>query len=99
MNVRLWTGATGLVHGNRRVLETLAATNSPEESQQELPTIPLIWLTQNPESINGLPRGSRWVFWPNLEQTPRSSIVNQNFPGLEIQPERSLQLQLQSRIE
>jgi uncharacterized protein (DUF58 family) len=99
MNVRLWTGATGLVHGNRRVLETLAATNSQEESHHELPNIPLIWLTQNPESIHALPRGSRWVFWPNLEQTPRSTILNPNFPGLEIQPERSLQLQLQSRIE
>lgn len=99
MNVRLWTGTTGLVHGNRRVLETLAAINSQAESRQELPSIPLIWLTQNPESINRLPRGSRWVFWPNVHQTPRSTILNQNYPGLEIQPERSLQLQLQSRIE
>lgn len=99
MNVRLWTAATGLVHGNRRVLETLAATNSQEETKQQLPTIPLMWLTQKPESINNLPPGSRWLFWPNLEGKQSSTTVNRNFPGIEIQPERSLQLQLQSPIK
>lgn len=99
MNVRLWTGATGLVHGNRRVLETLAATNSQEQTKEELPKLPLIWLTQNPETIDSLPRGSRWIFWPNLEAKQPSTILNRSFPGIEIQPERSLQLQLQSRLK
>ena len=99
LNVRLWTGATGLVHGNRRVLETLAATNSQETSTHELPKIPLVWLTQNPNSINHLPRGSRWVFWPNLDIQQPSTIVNQHFPGIEIEPQRSLQMQLQSSIK
>ena len=99
MNVRLWTGSTGLVYGNRRVLETLAATNSQEETKQELPNIPLIWLTQNPESINTLPPGSRWVFWPNLEMSSMNLPVNRNFPGIEIQRQSPLQLQLQSPIK
>lgn len=99
MNVRLWTGLTGLVHGNRRVLETLAATNAQEESNQELPTIPLIWLTQNAESLNNLPRGSRWIFWPNLEAKPAQTLIHPHFPGIQIELERSLQLQLQSTIK
>lgn len=112
MNVRLWTATTGLVHGNRRVLETLAATNAQEPTSAELPSIPVIWLTQNPESLNNLPPGSRWVFWPNLEAKKpgfyknvggvaeiiqRNPVSHQTFPGIQIDPERSLQLQLQSR--
>lgn len=99
INVRLWTATTGLVHGNRRVLETLAATNAQEPISAELPTMPLIWLTQNPENLNNLPLGSRWIFWPNLEAKANKPGFSQNFPGIQIDPERSLQLQLQSRIK
>lgn len=107
-NVRLWTALTGLVHGNRRVLETLAATNAPEPTSAELPSIPLIWLTQNPDQLHHLPPGSRWIFWPNLEakanqpdsyQHPGGVAEIQTCPGLLIDPKRSLQLQLQSRIQ
>ena len=99
INVRLWTATTGLVHGNRRVLETLAATNAQEPISAELPTMPLIWLTQNPENLNNLPLGSRWIFWPNLEVKANKPGFDENCPGIPIDPERSLQLQLQSRIK
>ncbi len=95
LNVRLWTAGTGLVHGNNRVLEALAATQAGEEDATvgEPPFLPLIWLTQNGASINHLPRGSRWVLWSSEGQkTP----VNQDFRGLEIQGDKPLQLQLQS---
>ncbi|MCT7955198.1 DUF58 domain-containing protein [Laspinema palackyanum] len=95
LNVRLWTAGTGLVHGNNRVLEALAATQSSEKEPTvgEPPFLPLIWLTQNSASVNQLPRGSRWVFWPSEGQ---KAPVNPNFLGIEIQADKPLQLQLQS---
>jgi hypothetical protein len=77
------------------VLEALAATQPGEEDATvgEPPFLPLIWLTQNSASLNQLPRGSRWVFWPSEGQ---KAPVNQDFSGLAIQPDKPLQLQLQS---
>jgi uncharacterized protein (DUF58 family) len=94
LNVKLWTAATGLVQGNRKVLETLAATYAGEIPQSVAPpNLPLIWLTPNPGSIKSLPANSRWVLWSSA-----AAPKNLNFPGLEIEPEQSLQLQLQRPI-
>lgn len=96
LNVRLWTAGSGLVHGNHRVLETLAATNAAEEATLgDPPYLPLIWLTQNPGSTKHLPRGSRWVLWSEEgEKTPS----DRNFPGLEVLRDKPLQSQLQSPL-
>jgi len=94
LNVKLWTAATGLVQGNRKVLETLAATYAGEIPQSVAPpNLPLIWLTPNPGSIKSLPANSRWVLWSSA-----AAPKNQNFLGLEIEPEQSLQLQLQRPV-
>ncbi|MBW4521380.1 MAG: DUF58 domain-containing protein [Scytolyngbya sp. HA4215-MV1] len=100
---RLWTAGTGLIHGNQNVLETLASTQAGEEVRAEsLPDHPLIWLTQNPTSLNSLPAGSRWLLWPpspeaQASESQRSPTVLSS-PGLVIQPTEPLQLQLQGAL-
>ena len=104
INVQLWTAKTGLVYGNRVVLYTLADVNFGEDLAAEPPPgLPLIWLTQNPQTLNTLPDGSRWLLWPN-----QVSLKSQSDPGiqrerlsnlgLEIRLEQPLQMQLQSSL-
>ncbi|MDA0211434.1 MAG: DUF58 domain-containing protein [Cyanobacteria bacterium FC1] len=91
MNVQLATAATGLLQGHRVVLEALAATYAGEESiGQAFGQVPVIWLSPNPQQVSFLPRGSRWILWsPSSDDSPSA------FPGLTINREESLQLQLQ----
>lgn len=104
LNVQLWTAKTGLVAGNRVVLYTLADVNLGEDRVVEnLPNFPIIWLTQNPESLKQLPTGSRWLLWPNSadllsrEKTDNSSLKSSNL-GLDIIPNQPLKSQLQSSL-
>jgi len=98
LNVRLWTASTGAIHGDRIVLETLAAVVDREEiGDRQLPQQPLIWLTQNQLTLNSLPSGSRWVLWQNLSSSP-TTVINQQLPGLSIQTEQPLQPQLQKTL-
>lgn len=102
IQVSIWTAATGLVKGDRAVLQTLAATQYGEVSQgdrssQLLPNVPLLWLTQHSTSLSLLPKGSRYLFWLPPEPPASSrSLPSSEYPGLVIQPEQSLQLQLQA---
>ncbi len=75
LNVKLWTAGTGLVQGSQAVLETLAAVQSEEDIRAEnLPALPLIWLTQNSTGLGTLPSGSRWLLWPTVSPpTPQRS--------------------------
>jgi uncharacterized protein (DUF58 family) len=96
LSVRLWTAGTGLVQGSQAVLETLAAVQAGEDVRAEqLPDSSLLWLTQNPVGLTTLPPGSRWLLWTTaqLEPTVASS------PGILIQPDQPLQLQLQRTLE
>lgn len=95
LNVKLWTAKTGLIYGNRTVLETLAAVSTEEDdSQHSLPKIPLIWITENPASFDNLPLGSRWLLFPQ-EADKIPSFLGQTLSGLVISSEQSLQTQLQ----
>jgi uncharacterized protein (DUF58 family) len=102
--VQLWTGATGLVHGNRTVLETLAGVQAHEPVHTPLPiNQPLIWLSQNPESLALLSENSRWLLWSlstgneamEKQPTDRSLIRGQ---GLHINNSVPLQSQLQTPL-
>lgn len=97
LSVRLWTASTGLVQGSQSVLETLAAVQAGDATHSEhLPDQPLLWLTQNVNSLSTLPPGSRWVLWlPDQIEESLSEVRGSN-PGLVVQPEQSLQLQLQN---
>ena len=97
LNVKLWTGVTGLVQGERVVLEALAATEAVEElGAGAPPNVPIIWLSQNSLSLSTLPSGSRWVMWPS--SSPQLEIVNRDWTGILIQAEQPLQLQLQKSL-
>ncbi|MBD1832954.1 DUF58 domain-containing protein [Cyanobacteria bacterium FACHB-472] len=98
LNVKLWTALTGLVQGHRVVLETLAATYAGEDAiALSPPNLPLIWLTQNPVTLTALPPASRWVLWMP-SSTEAATPVNRNSPGIIINTEQPLQVQLQSPL-
>ncbi|MBE9199207.1 MULTISPECIES: DUF58 domain-containing protein [unclassified Nodularia (in: cyanobacteria)] len=98
MQVQLWTASTGLVQGERVVLETLAATRYQEEISTSDQSNALIWLTQNPLSLTSLPKGSRWVLWQNLTSPDEAAVVNWDHPGIVVQNEQDLQPQLQKLL-
>ncbi|MEG4629480.1 DUF58 domain-containing protein [Microcoleus sp. AR_TQ3_B6] len=100
LNVKLWTAGTGLVSGNRVVLETLAAVNAGEDGVENRPKLPIIWLTQNSATLSTLSLGSRWVLWPlATAETGEKMLVKHELPGLEIRSGRPLELQLQDPLE
>jgi uncharacterized protein (DUF58 family) len=89
LNVKLWTAGTGLISGDRRVLETLAAVQMDEPTTTEMPPTALVCLTSQPQQLDHLPPGSRWALW-----THDRSIPSSKFPGIAINPDESLQQQL-----
>lgn len=95
LNVKLWTAKTGLIYGNQNVLESLAATNAGEDADGgKLPNLTLIWLTQNPASLNSLPANSRWLLWQGAtSETSRQS----SYSGIVVDSTQ-LQTQLQQPI-
>ncbi|MGG6292960.1 DUF58 domain-containing protein [Leptolyngbya sp. AN02str] len=102
--VNLWTASTGLVRGDRAVLEALAAVSNAEPPIAErLPEQPIVWLSQNANSLSQLPSGSRWMLWQqpwNQDEvsvsvsTPAPAML----PGTLIRPDLALQPQLQSAL-
>jgi len=100
LNVKLWTAGTGVVSGNRVVLETLAAVNAGEDAIENRSKLSIIWLTQNSASLSTLTQGSRWVIWPlATAETGEKILVKHELPGLEIRSGRPLELQLQDPLE
>jgi uncharacterized protein (DUF58 family) len=91
LNVKLWTAGTGLIAGDRQVLETLAAVPMAEPTHQEMPQNAVICLTSQPQKLETLPPGSRWALWTHKPFTPRSGAS-----GIAIDPTQSLQQQLSS---
>jgi uncharacterized protein (DUF58 family) len=99
LNVQLWTAETGLVHGNYPVLETLAAVASEQDSSPvSLPNLPLLWLTQNPASLDDLPADSPWLFFTASPGEISQAILTASSSGLLIHLEQPLQLQLQKPL-
>jgi uncharacterized protein (DUF58 family) len=98
IQVQLWTAATGPITGDSVVLDTLAATNPLEEYSPLPDDKPVIWLTQNPTSFSSLPLGSRWLLWENLASPNSEVVINRDYPGIILQPQEELQLQLQKPL-
>jgi uncharacterized protein (DUF58 family) len=97
LNVKLWTPRTGLLHGNQVVLETLAATNPEEDAEAgDPPYLPLIWLTQNPASLNSLPPNSRWMLWQSESDPAR--LLKRSHVGIVVDKAKPLQQQLQQPL-
>lgn len=96
LNVKLWTAKTGLIQGNQVVLEALAATTAGEDADAgKFPNLPLIWLTQNPLSLDTLPLGSRWLLWQKAASEKAQSNTDL---GIVIDTTQTLQTQLQQPI-
>lgn len=91
MNVKLWTASTGLLQGDRVVLEALAATQMEEAPSHHLPSRPLIWLSPNANRIEALPLGSRWLLFPASTAVVSMTAVS----GIAIDPKQDLAMQLQ----
>lgn len=89
LNVKLWTASSGMISGDRQVLETLAAVQPNEPAQPEIPPVSLVYLTSQPQKLATLPPGSRWALWTHERFTP-----NLTAPGILINPIESLQQQL-----
>ncbi|MGK7928809.1 MAG: DUF58 domain-containing protein [Spirulina sp.] len=96
-SVKLWTAKTGLVQGNRVVLETLAATYIQEEQHSIPPKDPpLVWLTPNVNSIRSLNRGSCYLLFGDASADPIPASLH--LQGFAIDPEHPLQDQLQRKV-
>jgi uncharacterized protein (DUF58 family) len=93
LNVKLQTAGTGLISGERQVLETLSAVQMGEQQQADLPTIPIIFLTNQPQQIATLKPGSRWMLWTHNQFIPTSGSS-----GITINSHQSLQQQLSTTI-
>ncbi|NJP10339.1 MAG: DUF58 domain-containing protein [Leptolyngbyaceae cyanobacterium RU_5_1] len=104
LSVKLWTSRTGLIQGNQVVLQALAEIHTGEEAVDTLPSRPLVWLTQNPDSLNTLLSGSRWILWTGSRQATQSqlkantqtTLQSRRSPGIIVNPNQPLQLQLQN---
>ncbi len=96
MQVQLWTASTGLIKGDRQVLEALAKANASEDTNNLPPsTCPLIWLTQNPLTLSSLPAKSRWLMWQNWASSEENIVFKQDIPGIAIATEKPLLTELQ----
>lgn len=98
LDVKLWTADTGLIHGNRVVLETLAEIESGRKiAPNSIPYEPLIWISPNTNYFDSLSAGSRWVLFPN----PSGNIVSRIdsvLPGIVYNSQETLQNQLQKPL-
>lgn len=96
LNVKLWTAQAGLIQSQQEVLEVLAAVQFQESQQQNPPSLPLIWLTCNPNEGKDLPQGSRWLYF---SAEARELPLESRFSGLTINTTEALQQQLQKMPE
>jgi uncharacterized protein (DUF58 family) len=91
LNVKLWTAGTGLIAGDRQVLETLAAVQMAEPARSEVLPTSVVYLTSQTNQIDTLPPGNRWLLWTHERFTPTAKSS-----GMVIDRDRSLQQQLNS---
>ncbi len=96
LNVKLWTAQAGLIQSQQEVLEVLATVQFQESQQQSPPSLPLIWLTCNPNEGKDLPQGSRWLYFTGEQG---DLCLGSHFSGLTINAAESLQQQLQKTPE
>lgn len=99
LSAKIWTAATGLISGERGVLETLAAVRHLEDATPLPKNSPLIWLTADSLSLSTLPLGSRWILWQNINPSQDLEFVmGRDYPGIVVQSEQPLPPQLQKSI-
>jgi uncharacterized protein (DUF58 family) len=97
LEVKLWTADIGLIHGNQVMLETLAGVDYGVSMTAEIPSSPVIWLSQDINSLSLLSNGSRWMMFPSLGKN--QGDAKDNFlRGIFYNEEVPLQSQLQKPL-
>ncbi|NCJ08436.1 DUF58 domain-containing protein [Synechococcales cyanobacterium C] len=97
--VQLWTAGSGIQQTPTAILETLAQVQLAEDRHHAMPRTPVIWMTQNPESLTTLPQGSLWLLWSGQRlSSAMPSPVNTPTAGRWIYPEQPLHSQLQAPV-
>jgi uncharacterized protein (DUF58 family) len=90
LNVKLWTQGTGLISGDRQVLETLAAVQPDEPTTGEIDSpASMVLLTNKPGVVNTLTSSGRWILWTHERFTPSAQSL-----GIVIDRDLPLQQQL-----
>jgi uncharacterized protein (DUF58 family) len=89
LNVKLWTAGTGLISGNQRVLETLAAVQMNEPARIDMLPNSVVYLTSQTKQLDALPAGNRWILWTHDRFTPPAQSL-----GIVIDRDLPLQQQL-----
>ena len=98
LDVKIWTGNSGVLKHKQEILEVLAMASPQEEINSPPPSgNPLLWLTTDMSKLTNLPSGSRWLLFSADEHTVDSALrLAQESPGLVINPEQSLSSQLEN---
>ena len=99
LDVKLWTAETGLIQGSRVVLEALAAVDYGQDTTATyFPALPVIWISPDTYFFDSLSSGSRWLLFPSASGKIPSQI-NTALPGIIIDPQESLESQLQKTFK
>ncbi|MBL1210130.1 DUF58 domain-containing protein [Geminocystis sp. GBBB08] len=97
LEVKLWTADLGIIHGSQVMLETLAGVNYGVTMTEEIPSSPVIWLSQDINSLLLLSHGSRWMLFPSLAKN-QDNLQDNLLKGIFYNQEISLQSQLQKPL-
>ncbi len=98
LDAKLWTAETGLIQGSRVVLEALAAVGYGKDiTVTYLPALPVIWISPDTYYFESLSSGSRWLLFPPTSGKFPSQIKT-TLPGIIIDPQASLESQLQKPL-
>ena len=97
LNIKIWTAETGVMDNRAIILETLAGIQpqAMENTAHPAPKSTLLWLTQNPDTMQTLPSGSRWIFFASGEESQEQPSSRR---GLVINQREALQMQLQKAV-
>ena len=98
LDVKFWTAETGLIQGSRVVLEVLAALDYGRDiTATHFPALPVIWISPDTYFFDSLSSGSRWLLFPSASGKIPSQI-NTAHPGIIIEPQETLESQLQKPL-
>lgn len=89
LEVKVWIGDMGLIHGRKVTLEALAGVDYGGKVTADIPTLPLIWVSNKSQFLNSLPSGSRYFC------LGEDIIVNSSLKGIVYHSENNLLSQLQ----
>lgn len=92
LEVKVWIGDMGLIHGRKVTLESLAGVDYGSKISVDIPSLPLIWVSNKTDYLNSLPSGSRYFcIGENL-------VASSSLKGIIYNSESNLLSQLQHQL-